>query len=282
MYTLKVKSNRGETLTLSNNPLYQVYKIEGLNPPQATVNSSSNATTDGMTVNSVRTGSRNIVLYMTIEGDVEKNRINLYKYFQVKKNVTLYFKNGIRDVFIEGVVELIECDLFANKQIAQISIICPKPYFKSVDYLITEFTTVNSLFSFPFSIAAEGIEFSNINESLRQTIINTGDVESGLIVDIYAKGTVVNPVIYDVINKTSLTINYTLSEADHIIINTNVGEKSVTLLRDGVSSNLLGYMAKGSTWFNLDVGDNVFTFEAESGRENIILTFTTPLLYGGV
>ena len=106
MYTLQVKNDRDNMLTLTGNPHYNVYKIEGLNPPQATVNSSVNSTTDGITVNSVRVESRNIVIFMTIEGEVEKNRINLYKYFPVKKTVTLYFENGSRSVFIEGVVEL--------------------------------------------------------------------------------------------------------------------------------------------------------------------------------
>ena len=125
MYSLKVENERGEALELTGNPNYTVYKIEGLNPPQATINSSVNTTTDGSSINSVRLENRNIVIYTTIEGDVEANRINLYKYFPVKKTVKLYFSNSSREVYIEGKVELIECDLFSNKQVAQISIICP-------------------------------------------------------------------------------------------------------------------------------------------------------------
>ena len=282
MYSLKVENDRGNTLELTNNPNYTVYKIEGLNPPQATINSSVNTTTDGSSINSVRLENRNIVIYMAIEGDVEANRINLYRYFPVKKSVKLYFKNYTRDIYIEGNVELIECDLFTNKQIAQISIICPKPYFKDVQNLITTFGDVSSMFEFPFSISKTGIEISGITTNQRRSIINTGDIETGVIIKLFSTGTVVNPVIYDVLKRTQLKLNFTMLASDTIVINTNVGEKSIELIRDGVTYNAMGYMAQNSDWFILEAGDNVFTYDADSGNSYLQLTFTTAILYSGV
>lgn len=282
MYSLKVENNRGDALELTNNPNYTVYKIEGLNPPPATINSSVNTTTDGSSINSVRLENRNIVIYTTIEGDVEANRINLYKYFPVKKSVKLYFSNSSREVYIEGTVELIECDLFTNKQVAQISIICPKVYFKAVEELITVFSEVSALFEFPFSIGKTGIELSAITGNIRKSIINTGDVDTGVIINLFARDTVVNPVIYDVLNRTHMKLNFTMQAGDTIVINTNVGEKSIELIRHGVSSNAMGYMAQDSTWFVLGAGDNVFAYDVESGSSNLQLTFTTSILYSGV
>lgn len=282
MYSLKVENDRGNTLELTNNPNYTVYKIEGLNPPQVTINSSVNTTTDGSSINSVRLENRNIVIYMTIEGDVESNRINLYKYFPVKKRIKLYYKNYTRDIYIEGNVELIECDLFTNKQIAQISIICPKPYFKDVQNLITTFGDVSSMFEFPFSISKTGIEISGITTNQRRSIINTGDIETGVIIKLFSTGTVVNPVIYDVLKRTQLKLNFTMLASDTIVINTNVGEKSIELIRDGVTYNAMGYMAQDSTWFIMEAGDNVFTYDADSGNSYLQLTFTTAILYSGV
>lgn len=282
MYELKVKNDKGEVLNLSTSPSYNVYKITGLQPPTVAINSSVNATTDGSTVNSLRAGTRNIVVYMKLEGEVEKSRINLYKYFPLKKNVTLYFKNGSRDVYIEAYVEVIECDLFTNKQVAQISLLCPQPYFKAVDDIISYFSDVSALFEFPFSVAKEGIEISTITRNLRKSIINTGDVESGLIIDLYAVGEVVNPIIYDVFKRTHIKLMFTLIAGDHIIINTNAGAKSITLIRAGITSNIMGYMYPDSTWLKLETGDNVFTSDCESGADNLQLTFTASILYGGV
>jgi hypothetical protein len=282
MYSLKVENDRGNTLELTGNPNYNVFKIEGLNPPKATINSSVNTTTDGSSINSVRLENRNIVIYTTIEGDVEANRINLYKYFPPKKTVTVYFKNGTRDVCIEGVVELIECDLFTNRQVAQISLICPQPYFKAVNEIVSYFSEINNLFEFPFSISEAGMEFSAITTNVRKSIINTGDVESGIIIRLYAIGTVVKPIIYDVFKRTHIALNLTMEANDQIIINTNLGKKSITLVRNGVSSNIMGYMTPDSKWLTLDLGDNVFTYTSDSGNSNLQLSFTTSLLYGGV
>jgi len=282
MYSLKVENDKGNTLELTNNPNYTVFKIEGLTPPQATINSSVNTTTDGSKINSARVENRNIVIYTTIEGNVEANRINLYKYFPVKKTIKLYFNNGSRDIYIEGAVELIECDLFTNKQVAQISVICPQPYFKAVNDLVSIFSDVSPLFSFPFSIAKSGVEISAITTNVRKAIINTGDVETGVVIKLFATGTVVNPIIYDVLKRTHLKLNFTLLPSDTIVINTNVGEKSIELIRSGVSYNALGYMLPDSSWFTLEAGDNVFTYDADSGNSGLQLTFSTPILYSGV
>ena len=282
MYSLKVENDRGNTLELTNNPNYTVFKIEGLNPPQATINSSVNTTTDGSSINSVRLENRNIVIYTTIEGDVEASRINLYKYFPVKKTVKLYFSNNSRDIYIEGVVELIECDLFSNKQVAQISIICPRPYFKDVENLVTTFGDVSAMFDFPFSISKAGVEISAITTNQRKSIVNVGDVETGVIIKLFATGVVTNPVIYDVLKRTHLKLNFTMLASDTVVINTNVGEKSIELIRDGVTRNIMGNMAQDSTWFVLEAGDNVYTYDADSGNSNLQLTFTTAILYSGV
>ena len=281
-YILKAENHRGEVIDLSTNPNYILYKIEGLQPPTVNVNVSDNATSDGSTFNSARANSRNIVIYVAIKGIVEESRINLYKYFPLKKKIKLYYKNDTRDVYIEGYVELIECDLFSASQVAQISIICPQPYFKGVDELVSYFSDISSLLQFPFSIASSGIEFSAITTNIRKSIINTGDIESGIIIRLYAIGSVVNPIVYDVFNRTYIKLNLTMLADDEIIINTYKGEKSITLVRNGLSSNVIGYMAADSTWLTLQSGDNVFTYDAESGNSNLQLTFTTSVLYGGV
>lgn len=283
MYELSVKNKAGEILTLSNNPNYTVFNVSGLTPSQALINMSGNATQDGAVINSARVESRNIVIYIALEGDIETNRINLYKYFTPKKDITLYFKNGTRDVYIEGVVELIECDLFSSKQVAQVSIICTNPpYFRAIEDLTTSFSDISSLFEFPMNIPEIGVEISAITTNIRKSILYTGDVECGVIIQLFANGTVVNPTLYNVYTGEHFTLNFTLQESDTIIINTNIGQKSVKLLRAGVYSNALGYMSPDSDWFTLQAGDNVFTYECESGSSNLQITFTTSLLYGGV
>lgn len=282
MYELTVKNASGEVLNLSTSKDYIVYKIDGLAPPKANISSSVNAIDDGSKINNKRLGNRNIVIYTTIEGEIEKNRINLYKYFTPKSAVTLMFKNETRDVKIDGVVELIECDLFAKKQVAQISIICPNPYFHSAENYTESFSDVQTLFAFPFSISKSGIPFSNLSTNVRKSIVYTGDVQTGMIIELFANGTVVKPIIYDVLKKTHMALNFTMLKSDKIIINTNPNQKSISLVRNGVSTNALGYLIPDSTWLSLQAGDNMFTYDAESGNSYLQITFTTSILYGGV
>jgi predicted phage tail component-like protein len=282
MYSLTVKNNQGKELKLTDNPDYIVYRVDGLTPPPATINSSVNATVDGSTINSTKLEDRNIVIYAALRGNIEASRLRLYEYFPSKKTVTLYFKNGSRDVYISGVVETFECSQFGNPQVAQISIICPDPYFKDVDTLEVSLSDVNSLFEFPFSIPAEGVEFSTYVVNNRKTIINTSGVDTGVIIKLFATGEVVNPTLYDILTGQQMTLNITMQHADTILIDTNVNKKSITLIRSGESSNILGHMRPDSKWFILSAGDNVFAFSCESGGENLNITFSASVLYSGV
>lgn len=282
MFELKVENHKGEVLRFPESEEYTIYKITGLNPPAVKINTTSNATTDGMSVNSKRVDKRNIVIYAYINGDVEANRIGLYKYFPLKQTVKIYFANGTRDVYIEGEVETIEIDPFTQRQKAQISILCPQPYFLAVDELTTSFSAISALFQFPFSIPESGAEISAITTDIRKTILNNGDVASGIIIRIYAIGEVVNPVIYDVFKRTHMRIAFTMQTNDEIVINTHAGKKRITLLREGVEYNIMGNMVADSSWLVLEPGDNVFTYDAESGVNNIQLRFITSELFGGV
>lgn len=282
MYTLKVDNGRGDILNLSTTVNYTVYKLEGLNPPAANISQTDNSFMDGSIVNNVRLASRNIVLYMTINGDIETNRINLYRYFPLKHRVKLMYSNDTRDVYIEGVVENIECDLFSQRQIAQISLLCNEPYFKAVDSLVTYFSQIESMFSFPFAISESGLEFSAIISNPRKSVVNTGDTETGIVIELYANGSVSNPIIYDVYKRIHLALDCDMQVDDLITINTNTGKKSITLTRAGITTNAMGYLRQDSKWLQLESGDNVFTYACDSGASNLQIAFKTDILYGGV
>ena len=282
MIEVKIKNDIGEVLNLSTSTNYTLYDVTGVTPLQMNINSSVNATSDGSTVNSIRADYRNIVLYVAIHGDIEVNRLNLYKYFPPKRQISIYCKTNARNVFIEGYTELIDVKLFSDQQVAQISIICPQPYFKGVHEFITYFSQVDNLFSFPFSIPNVGMELAVISEEIRKNIVNAGEIETGMIIELFTIGEVVNPVIYDVNKRAHIKLNVTLKANDKVVINTNSGQKSIKLTRAGRESNLLGHLAHTSTWLQLSSGDNVITYDAEAGESNIQLSFKTLALYGGV
>lgn len=182
--------------------------------------------------------------------------ITLGTVFVINKVAT--FANSVKSLATTFGLLKVSCDIFSAREAAQISIICPQPYFRAVNDLVSYFSDTEALFEFPFSIDKNGIEISRIERNIRKSIINTGETETGIIIQLYATGEVVNPIIYDVDEKTYLKLNYTMQQDDEIVINTNTGQKEIKLIRAGVETNIMGHLSPGSTWLQVEQGDNYF------------------------
>lgn len=283
MFSCSVENSRGDRLNLTGNPCYTVYQITGLNPPPATLNKSVNTTSHGSKINSVRIEERNIVIYLKPERNIEKNRIKIYKHFPGGEFVTFYYSNDTRDVWISGVVETVEVNQFENPQVMQISIICNDPFFKDVKALKQSFSDIMPKFKFPFAIPGNGVAFSSHETKARVNIENTGDIDTGVQITLFADGNdVKNPTIHDITHGIKMTLNITMQKTDRIVIKSTYFEKSITLIRDGVSTNAIGYMRPGSKWFNLSAGGNLFSYECESGSERLKIELLADVLYSGV
>nr|DAU64701.1 MAG TPA: tail protein [Bacteriophage sp.] len=282
MYTLIAENKYGEQLEITNNPRYTITDIDGLYPPEGVINTTQVANMDGSVFNSSRIDNRVITITMAINGPAEANRLLLYRYFKTKYPVRLYYKNGVRDVYIDGYVSKFSVEYFEKKQTAQIEISCPMTLFRAVKESVTEFSNTENMFVFPFAIEVAGIPFSVHPVRFQKTIINGGDVETGIIIKLNALGTVLNPKIYNVDTSDRMTLSVEMQAGDEITINTRKKEKSITLLRDGVQTNIVGKLDAGSTWFNLIPGDNVFTYEADEFPERLQCIFIINNQFEGV
>ncbi len=283
MFTLVLENERGEQLELTHNELYDVYNIEGLSPPSANISTSPIASMDGERYNNSRVNVRNLVIYINIKSPVEDNRQALYKFFRSKRKVKVYFKNANRDVYIQGYLETFEDNFFEQLQTAQISIICPEPFFKALNEMVVEFSKTISLFEFPFDIEKSGIEFSRIDRETTQ-YINVGDVEVGGIFELTALKTYVAYLtIYNFTNETYFSVNESLNEGDKIIINTNRGEKSLILIRKGSAPiSIIQKRQAGSEWIQFVPGDNEISYDCKVGTEYLSVSVTVSHKYEGV
>lgn len=282
MYSLIIENKNHEKISLTNNDNYAVTHISGLNPAPANINTSKLATSDGSLFNSSSVNQRNIVITVYIMRSIEKNRIALYRFFRPKEYVKIYFSNGLRNVFIEGYVETFDGELFSMSQNFQISIICPSPFFKAMNETTTILSNVNSLFSFPFAISNQGIPFSDLSEINLATVQNTGDIESGIIIDLYSIGKVVNPVIHNVDTNEFFGLNYTIEAGNTVRINTLKGQKSVKLITYGVERNLINYISENSIWLQLNTGSNLFSVTMDEGNMSLSTTIRHTDLFEGV
>ncbi len=271
MYTLIAQNKYGQQMELTHNDAYVIESIEGIDPPEAVINTTRNANADGSVFNSSYVNNRQIIITLAINGPAEANRINLYKYFKNKYPVRLYYQNKTRDVYIDGYCKNIQIEFFNKKQIAQITILCPEPFFNGSSNTVIEFSSVESLFQFPFSVEDPPgeIEFSTINLEEEKDLVNTGDVETGFSIYLKARGPVTNPTIYNSETNEYIKLNITMAEGDVIFINTRKKQKTIQLTSNGVTTNIIGNLVNGSTWFTLTPGDNLFIVTAEAMLENL-------------
>ena len=284
MFICKVENTRNNVLTLTQDEdNFQVLKITGLNPPKAQINTTKMATLDGKKFNSSTLNERNIVITVKLNGDVEKNRIRLYSFFRPKEWCKFYYKNSSRNVFIEAYTENVECDLFTNDEVMQISLLCPEPYFKDVQEIIDDISKILSKFEFPFSIDEDGIEFSTLDTSKITNVHNSSEMDTGVIIDIDIYSHVEKLLIKNTSTGETLTLNYQFQSNDKVIINTNKGHKSIKLIRNAETINIFSAIERSSAFFQLNIGDNFFSYLVDDGENDsfVHIVFRRNTLYGG-
>ena len=300
--SVKVTNYMGESLTIPliwNGGPFEIEKIEGLGPPKANINTTEIATNDGSKFNSARSTERNIALYLILHGvpTIEDARHLSYKYFPVKKYLQLEIETDNRRCIVEGYPESNEPNIFSENEDIQVSIVCPNPYWKSAgDDGIREvvFHGVAPNFEFPFSnesLTEDKIEFGIIERRKENVVYYDGDAEQGITIIIEAIGTVKNLTIYNVRTREKMAISHDelvsftgsgIVNGDTITISTVKGHKSIELLRDGVTTNILNCIGKDDDWFMLSKGDNIFGYTADEGSDYLDFKINYSSLYEGI
>lgn len=301
--TVTVTNYLGESLTLElKNPWdvgIAITKIEGLGPVKADINSTEISSGDGARFNSARIGTRNIVFtFRLLEAPtVEDSRQKTYKYFPVKTNVTLLFETDNRLCQITGYVESNKPNIFSEEEDTQISIICPNPYFISMEnggMNSVVFFGSEPTFEFPFSnesLTDPLIIFGNIKLRQEEIVLYDGDSQVGFTIKMHALGEVRQITIYNTKTRETMKIDTNILNeitgsgiiaGDEITISTIKGDKHITLLRNGEEINILNALGKDVDWFQLAKGDNRFAYICEYGAENLEFSINYQTLYEGV
>lgn len=266
---------------------YILTNISGLASPPATINTSSAALIDGASFNSAKAEMRTINLAFAIESkDVEASRIYAYKVFQIKRKVILYYKSSHRDVYIEGYVQNLDITHFEAKQIATVEILCPKPYWKSAEAVITAMSNVVGAFHFPFyGTETPNIVFGYLDASQVCALVNDGNVETGMIIRmVFRKAGISQVWITNYNTGDYFQLNVTDVAADtEIVITSMPGNKKVIQNVNGVETNIFHLIEEGSTWPILEPGLNEFTYAVSVGSaEDVEIQVEYNSLYEGI
>lgn len=300
-----VTNDRNESLLLELSNPYDtglaITSMTGIGPSKANINTTDLAIGDGSIYNSARVNSRNIVINFKLLEDPETNlvedtRQRTYKYFPLKKMITLTFETDNRIAQIQGYVESNEPDIFQQEETAQVSIVCPSPYFYASDGLFV-LNGIEPRFYFPFSnesVTENLIEFSAVRESLSAEYYYEGDAETGAIFHFHiVEDDVSNISIYNITTQERMDLNTDVISAitkdghnlmihDDIYLSTISSDRYIYLVRAGVTYNILPVLSKTTDWIRIVKGSNVFGYLATTGKLHVEIEIQTNILYEGV
>lgn len=281
-YKLILENETGQQIDLSRTAnQYMFSKIKGLNPPTGTVSTSSYAGMNGSYLNNAFIEKRNVVIPFEMRGiHIEEKRHELYRVVKPSRYIKIYYSTKNISVYAEGIVETCEMENFEKLTSGQISILCPDIYWYSTETQIAEYSRVRGAFHFVCPDNDEPFPIGTYNTQDMMTINNSGD-EVGFTLEI-SGGSAKNPTIYNALTGEYMQISDDIQKGDIITITTKTGNKTITLEREGVVTNIINRLVSGSTWLNLKAGENKFYVRASDGLNNIKVRLIHRNAYLGV
>lgn len=246
---------------------FNIISIEGLEASQYSIK-SIDSKQDGCIVTSRKIEPREI----RIVGDIEKNenedfnRRLLISFFNPKFDglMKVNRNNDKKKISYE-----VSSFRFTNTNMYEYSefeivLECPNPYFESIDNYGKNIAKVTKQFAFPLVIL-EGkgkiMGYKTYNNNVQ--LLNDGDCETGCEIHIKALSDVSNPKI--LLNNKFVQVNTKMEFGDELVINTNQRKKSIILN----GKNVIQRINRKSTFFSLDVGDNVMKYESDEGYQDM-------------
>lgn len=230
-------------------------------------------------------------LYNNVVFDRYISRVPQYsQYIRPNEGYQEFFKN-------EEIDSLVKVDPETN----EISIIAKvNPEFETTNRYHLKVLRTQMIGQGGTALTGYNTEMGEIHENdvTEGNVFYEGDADTGFIIDIIAKGNATKVQFFDKETGEAMELSdsiiasisgYGISQGDVITINSKFGMKSVTLLRDGKTYDLLNALVpttypdgtKRMEWLKLCKGNNVFAYHAETGLENLVFNVRYDVLYEG-
>jgi hypothetical protein len=243
---------------------------------------------DGDTYLGSRIQSREIEIFCTVntrdKDEALTMRRKLNHVLNPQIGATLLYEFGDFRRVIDCRVD--NAPVFSRRAIFEdctVQLICLNPFWREETESVTDIAAWIGAFEFELEIPDdEGIEMGRREPSIIVNVYNEGDVKSGIKIDFRAIGTVVNPYLLNVYTGEFIKINYTLAAGDILSVSTYYGGKEVTLKTGGAAVDAFRYLDADSSYMQLEVGDNLFRYDATSGLDALEVSIYHSNQYLGV
>lgn len=258
-------NEKGLSLDISYSFPYFLQVLNGEDGLKNNILTHKSYSQDGSSIDNENLEARYMDVAGVLRGDTKKEILDrkdfLYRLFNPKLNGKLLYLE-------EEIVRIIKCKVeeapkFSDREVWRqqnfiVSLYCPDPYW------LDEFETGKQItnwiggwkfkFKLPFKFKTKG--------ETKVNIYNSGHVETPI--EVIFKGPAVNPSIINHTTGDFIKVNRELTSDDTLIITTAFGNKKVEIEKNGVRLNAFNYIDLDSTFFSLEVGDNLIEYTTES------------------
>lgn len=246
--------------------------IEGLGHPGATSQKSQGVVQDGCDAEDALLDNRVIKLSATIR---TKDRERLYqlrrRIFRIinpktynsktgkRGELLLYYTNDYKTYRIYARVEdsFDFKDRIKNHDKTIISFLCTNPYLLDENDTLTDIKSSKGGIVFPLALPST---FSQV--AFYKEVNNEGDTDTPL--SIIFNGPAINPCITNETTGEYIKVNREIGEREKIVINTESGKETVTLVTPNGTENVYNNIDLNSTFFDLIVGKNLLRYSSDS------------------
>lgn len=245
--------------TSSSGP-FQLKSVTGLDPPDVDV-----IVSQGLNSEAVRQGmsetNREVTMLIGYNPNyaagetISDLRSRLYPWmtpkFGLPIKLSILDSNGVLLAYILCNIKRFETDIFSKDPQVLITFTCIGTYLIGPNYT---YPSLGSLTKPNFILT------------------NPGDAPSGFQMILTMTGSMTRFDLYNRFN-VRMRYNYSLVSGDIVTISSKPGERSASVNRSGVVTNLLPYQDTSSDWIMLFAGENPFQYNSSS------FTFTSITIY---
>ena len=275
----RVDSNEELALSMTDTPFYILNNVDW-GVVQGTHHSYKYVNQIGVSITSTSLKERSITVTGWIIADTEEEMDErkqfLNRYFDPRYEIDVMYKNYFLRFVPDNTVKYGTSEKENNDTIVQFQIkgTCADPLFSEINGSKETIAATIATFHFPLIMSTNlyerGIVFGYRQPSLTAKVTNKGAVEVGMKIVFKAIGELTNPRLIDVDTREFVAIEKSMVAGEEIVINTNVGEKSIQgKIGNEDYSNYFMYKDIDSTWLQLRLGDNLLRYDADSGLDNL-------------
>lgn len=275
------ENEKGQSIEFSVWSPFFIQKIDGLNGLKNTIYTSKSMYEDGASYVASTIEARDITLNGYILKDKEFNREKLIAILNPKLNGKLVYINRDIKKYINCRIEQSPVTTRDSVPRFLIHFYCLNPFWKEEE-IKTDIALWRGDFHFPLVIpVSKGIIMGHREPSLIINIKNNGNVTCGMRIEFRARATLENPSLFNINTREFIKINKVMKAGEKIIVDTNFGNKKIIAELNGVTTNAINYIDLDSTFLQLDIGDNVFRYNADKNIDNLEVTiYKTPQYLG--